>query len=79
MMITVRGVYDGNAIRPLPSEQLPEVEHEVPVEIIFLEDDGQEPKRRQLIESALRLRARRDSSQPLGMTVAELLEEGRER
>ncbi len=78
-MITVRGVYDGNTIRPLPSEQLPEVEHEVPVKIIFLEEDGLEQRRRQLIESAHRLRAKRDSSQPLGMTVAELLEESRER
>lgn len=78
-MITVLGVYDGNTIRPLPSEQLPEVEHEVPVKIIFLEEDGQEQRRRQLIESGRRLRARRDSSQHLGMTVAELLEESRER
>lgn len=34
-MLTIRGVYDGKTISPLPGECLPEVEGEVPVQIIF--------------------------------------------
>ncbi len=31
-MIVIRGIYDGETIRPAPDELLPEVEGEVPVE-----------------------------------------------
>lgn len=78
-MTTIRGIYDGGVIKPLPSEQLPKIDRAVPVEIVFLEEEEPEQKRRRLIESAMRLRAKRDASEPLGMTVAELLEESRER
>lgn len=36
-MLTIRGVYDGKTIRPLPGEPLPEVEGEVGVRIVFCE------------------------------------------
>lgn len=83
-MIAIQATYDGKNFNPLPSDQLPEVNKEVPVAIIFLEEEGirnakpgQDEKRRRQLESALRMRARRDAMEPLGMTVAELLEEGR--
>jgi hypothetical protein len=36
-MLTIRGVYDGKTIRPLPGEPLPEVDREVEVRIVFCE------------------------------------------
>ncbi len=83
-MIAIQATYDGKNFKPLLSEQLPEVTGEVPVAIVFLEEGGvgsakpgQDEKRRRQLESALRMRARRDAMEPLGITVAELLEEGR--
>ena len=83
-MIAVQATYDGKEFKPLPSERLPDVSGEVPVAIVFLEQGviqnekpGQDEKRKRLLESALRLRAQRDAMEPLGMTVAELLEESR--
>ncbi|MBS1787989.1 MAG: hypothetical protein JST85_09720 [Acidobacteria bacterium] len=85
-MIAVQATYDGKEFKPLPSERLPDVKGEVPVAIVFLHegtiqeekpDQGQNEKRKRLLESALRLRAQRDAMEPLGMTVAELLEESR--
>lgn len=83
-MIAVQATYDGKEFKPLPSERLPDVSGEVPVAIVFLEQGaiqnekpGQDEKRQRLLESALRLRAQRDAMEPLGMTVAELLEESR--
>lgn len=79
-MIAIQGTYDGKSIKPLPSERLPEVNREVPVAIVFLEDSvNQEERRKRQLETALRMRAQRDAMEPLGMTVAELLEESRER
>ncbi len=83
-MIAVQATYNGKEFKPLPSERLPKVNGEVPVAIVFL-DEGtiqnekhdQDEKRKRSIESALRLRAQRDAMEPLGMTVAELLEEAR--
>lgn len=83
-MIAVQATYDGSDFKPLPSERLPNVNGEVSVAILFLEEEiaqnekrSQDEKRKRLIESALRLRAQRDAMEPLGMTVAELLEESR--
>lgn len=76
-MIAVQATYDGKEFRPLPSEHLPEVSGEIPVTILFPEGFVQAEKRKQLLESALRMRALRDAMEPLGLTVAELLEEGR--
>jgi hypothetical protein len=79
-MIAIQGTFDGKNIKPLPSERLPEVNREIPVAIVFLEDGiNHEERRKRQLETALRMRAQRDAMEPLGMTVAELLEESRER
>lgn len=76
-MIAVQATFDGKEFKPLPSEQLPEVSGEIPVTIVFPEDLVQAEKRNRLLESAQRMHSLRDAMEPLGMTVAELLEEGR--
>jgi hypothetical protein len=76
-MIAVQATYDGKEFKPLPSEKLPEVSGEISVTIVFPEDLVQAEKRKRLLESAQRMRSLRDAMAPLGMTVAELLEESR--
>lgn len=76
-MIAVQATYDGKEFRPLPSEQLPEVSGEIPVTIVFPETPERAVERKRMLESARRMRSLRDAMEPLGMTVAELLEEGR--
>jgi hypothetical protein len=79
-MLTIRGVYDGKTFKVLPTEPLPEVQQEVPVAIIFLEDIPIETQRRQdQIEIAERMRSAREAMPPLGISVKDLVEEGRER
>lgn len=74
-MLTLRGVYDGKTIRILPSEPVPPVHREVPVAIIFLEDILPQEQ----TEIAKRMRNARDRMAPLGMSVKDLVEQGRER
>lgn len=79
-MLAIRGVYDGKTFSALPSEPLPPVQREVPVAIIFLEEVALGANRRQhQVEVARRMRAARDAMPPLGMSVKELIEAGRER
>jgi len=79
-MLTIRGTYDGKTFKPLPTEPLPQIEREVPVAIIFLEDVSIENQRRQhQMEVAKRMRAARDAMPPLGVSVKDLVEQGRER
>ena len=79
-MVTIRGVYDGKAIKPLPTEALPAVDHEVPVAITFLEDIPAGGDRRQRQEQiAKRLRSSRQAMAALGESVKDLVEAGRER
>lgn len=79
-MLTIRGVYDGKTFKVLPTEPLPNVQWEVPVAIIFLEDVSVETQKRQhQIEVARRMRAAREAMSPLGMSVKDLVEEGRDR
>ncbi len=80
MMLAIRGVYDGTTVRLLPSEPLPVFEGEAPVVIVFLVDwlTGEERRRRQR-EAARRMRAARDAMEPLGISLKDLIEEGRER
>lgn len=79
-MLAIRGVYDGKTFSALPSEPLPQVQREVPVAIIFLEEALPETDSRQhQIEVARRMRATRNAMPPLGVSVKELIEEGRER
>jgi hypothetical protein len=79
-MLAIRGVYDGKIFSALPSEPLPQVQREVSVAIIFLEEVALGADQRQLqVEVARRMRAARDAMPPLGMSVKELIEAGRER
>ena len=78
-MLAIRGVYDGKTVSILPSEPVPQVRREVPVAIIFLEEAAPEADRRHQIEVARRMRAARDAMPPLGVSVKELIEAGRER
>ena len=79
-MIAIRGVYDGKTFSALPSEPLPQVQREIPVAIVFSEEVSLEADQRQHQEEvARRMRAARDSMPPLGMSVKELVEAGRER
>lgn len=68
-MLTIRGVYDGKTIRPLPGERLPEVEGEVPVQIIFQLEDT----------PATRLLRIRGEHPPLPLPVRELIDHERAR
>ncbi|GBC91996.1 hypothetical protein HRbin15_00457 [bacterium HR15] len=72
-MLTIRGVYDGKTIRPLPGEPLPKVEGEVEVQIVFC---GIEPE--QAANLAQTLFQLRDSHPPLPFPVWELIEYERE-
>ena len=79
-MLAIRGVYDGKTVSILPSEPVPQVRREVPVAIIFLEEAAPEADRhRHQIDVARRMRAARDAMPPLGVSVKELIEAGRER
>jgi hypothetical protein len=71
-MVTIRGVYDGNAIRPLPAETLPEVKGEVPVLITFVETNIENER-----EVVRRLRAAREAMLPLDVSIPELIKEMR--
>jgi hypothetical protein len=79
-MIAIRGVYDGKTFSALPSEPLPQVQREIPVAIVFLEEVLLAADHHQhQAEVARRMRAARDAMPPLGMSVKELVEAGRER
>lgn len=79
-MLTIRGVYDGKTFRILPAEPVPTVHREVPVAIVFLEDVLIETEKNQnQVEVAKRMRVAREAMSPLGMSVKDLVERGRER
>jgi hypothetical protein len=79
-MLAIRGVYNGKTFRALPGESLPHVQRDMPVAIIFLEEVSLEADTRQhQREVAKHMRAARDAMPPLGMSVKELIEAGRER
>ncbi|HMV48777.1 MAG TPA: hypothetical protein PLD20_19060 [Blastocatellia bacterium] len=79
-MIAVRATYDGKSFKPLDAESLPKVEEEVPVTILFPDtQDSAKPvemSQREIIEAMWAARAK---MQPLGMSIPEMIEEGRER
>lgn len=78
-MLAIRGVYDGKTFRALPNEPIPTVDQEVPVAIIFLEGvSGKTERRQHQVEIAKRMRAAREVMPPLGISVKDLVEEGRE-
>jgi hypothetical protein len=79
-MLTVRGTFDGKIFKALPGEPVPSVRREVPVAIIFLENVAVEARRRlRQVEIARRMRAARVAMEPLGVSVKDLVEAGRER
>ena len=79
-MLAIRGVFDGKTFSALPNEPLPQVQRQVPVAIVFLEEVSPAADRHQRqVEVARRMRAARDAMPPLGMSVKELIEAGRER
>lgn len=79
-MFTIRAIFDGKNFFPLPNEPLPQVQGEVPVAIVFLEDVylKQVDQARQT-EVATRMRTARNLMEPLGASVKDLIEAGRER
>ena len=79
-MLAIRGVYNGKTFSALPNEPLPRVQQDVPVAIIFLEEILPETESHQhQMEVARCMRAARNTMPPLGVSVKELIEEGRER
>jgi hypothetical protein len=79
-MLAIRGIYDGKTFKVFPTEHVPVVQREVPVAIIFLEDVSGELKGRQRLgDVAKRMRIARDAMTPLGISVKDLVEAGRER
>jgi hypothetical protein len=79
-MLAIRGVYDGKTFSALPNEPVPQVQRKVPVAIVFLEEVAPEVDRHQhQVEVARRMRAARNAMPPLGVSVKELIEAGRER
>ena len=79
-MIAIRGVYDGKTFRALPGEVLPIVEREVPVNIVFLDENQlPHPHRSQLGEVIREMREARSRMVPLDCDLRDLIEDGRER
>lgn len=79
-MLTIQGIYDGKTFSALPSEPLPRVQRQVPVAITFLVDVSlEEHGEQRQADVAKRMRAARDAMPPLGLSVKELIETGRER
>lgn len=76
-MLTIRGVYNGKTFRA--TEATPKVDREIPIAIVFLEDIqaeiSQDEKQR---EAAQRMRQAREKMEPIGVSLKELVEEGRE-
>ena len=74
------GTYDGLQFRPLPSAVIPQFKTEVPVKMII--PDEVLPHRlslTELDEMVARWRVARAAMPPLDMSIAEMVEEGRER
>ncbi len=74
-MWTIRGIFDGKTIRPLPGEPLPNVEGEVVVDITFYE--VKQPATECSVSR--RLERLRRARSPLPFSVKELVEYGRTR
>ena len=75
-MLAIQGIYDGKQIKIPPCEKLPEVNQDVAVVVLFFEDILSMNSLR--TETAKRMREQRDKMPPLGISVKELIEAGRE-
>ncbi len=79
-MVTIRGTFNGETFKPLPTETVPSVDREVPVAIVFLDEEPADSQARQRqIEIVVRMRASRQAMPVLSETVKDLVEAGRER
>ena len=84
-MVAVQATFDGKEFKPVSVESFPEVKKAVPVAIVFLDETvtatppKEETAKESLREVFLRMRAARDAMPPLGMSIPEMIEEGRER
>jgi hypothetical protein len=87
-MVAVHAIFDGKEFRPVSAEVFPEIKKEVPVAIVFLDETvaatppktlKEEAAKESLLEIFLRMRTARDAMPPLGMSIPEMIEEGRER
>jgi len=76
-MLTIRGVYDGKTIRPLPGEPLPKVEGEVEVQIVFLQPEP--AALQQWCKALAQLRQMRQRMAPLQEPIKNLIEADRDR
>ncbi len=77
MVWTIRGIYDGKTIRPLPGEPLPEVEGEVMVEVVLRID--QQPASLHWRSALAELRQMRAQTPRLQESIKDLIEDQRER
>jgi hypothetical protein len=69
----------GKQVKVLPAENLPSVDHDVAVAIIFWEDmPTPQNSKSHLLEAAQRMREARKLMPPLGISVKEPVEAGRE-
>jgi len=78
-MLTVRATYDGRTSKVSPLEPFPRIDHTVPVAIVFLEEVPATARRTEREREVARLmRAERSAMEPLGSSIKELVEEGRD-
>jgi hypothetical protein len=75
-MIAIRGVYDGKTFRALENEEIPIINGEVPVALVFLHET-KEVLKAQRETAARNLRALRDRMEPLGCSVKDLIADSR--
>ena len=79
-MIAVQGVFDGKQFHALERDRLPPVTSPVPVAILFLDSPPSPNSQKARQQAAVaRMRERRATTQPLGMSVKDLVEAGRDR
>ena len=79
-MHAVRGVYDEATVRLLPTEEPPQVNGEIEVEVRFPpQSEAEEAVRVRRAEAARRLLAARDSMPALEVPIWELIDDGRQR
>jgi hypothetical protein len=76
-MWTIRGIYDGKTIRPLPGEPLPDVDGEVMVEVFLCIQ--QQPSFVRWKSALAELRQKRGQNPRLDESIKDLIEDQRER
>ncbi|NUM36524.1 MAG: hypothetical protein HUU50_18435 [Candidatus Brocadiae bacterium] len=76
-MLTIRGICNGKGFKAI--EDIPKIDREIPVAIVFLEDIqdviSKDERQRQ---AAQRMHQARQTMEPIGVNLKELVEAGRE-